>query len=311
MAKKIDIAGTLNAATTDGVLGFSEQIKDESKGKMQSSLNKEFGEGIERIERKSDIAYNAVKTLEGLSNANEAMQTLAGQVVQIEENKQNIASNKADADAKLTELGLKVRNPIGLPTTKGIMELILMVVDDGVDHVLGIRQIVSATGRLGIADLTSGKNYYISNGEDGFTGGVREYWYKHSYSGYYILLYVKVDWNEVVDVPYSSTDPANTITVRAKQSFSIDGANLVDMLMSCNYDIVGDVVYNSDDIIQSARIKWRDGTSGNIVKSNYNSDVLEYNSTTISYNDYIKVVKELEYDDLGNIVKESTNINIK
>lgn len=109
MAKKIDIAGTLNAATTDGVLGFSEQIKDESKGKMQSSLNKEFGEGIERIERKSDIAYNAVKTLEGLSNANEAMQTLAGQVVQIEENKQNIASNKADADAKLTELGSKAQ----------------------------------------------------------------------------------------------------------------------------------------------------------------------------------------------------------
>ena len=113
MAKKIDIAGTLNAATTDGVLGFSEQIKDESKGKMQSSLNKEFGEGIDRIERKSDIAYNAVKTLEGLSNANEAMQTLAGQVVQIEENKQNIASNKADADAKLSELGSEV-----LPTTE-------------------------------------------------------------------------------------------------------------------------------------------------------------------------------------------------
>lgn len=108
MAKKIDIAGTLNAATTDGVLGFSEQIKDESKGKMQSSLNKEFGEGIERIERKSDIAYNAVKTLEGLSNANEAMQTLAGQVLQIEENKQNIASNKADTDAKVSELGSEV-----------------------------------------------------------------------------------------------------------------------------------------------------------------------------------------------------------
>lgn len=110
MAKKIDIAGTLNAATTDGVLGFSEQIKDESKGKMQSSLNKEFGEGIDRIERKSDIAYNAVKTLEGLSNANEAMQTLAGQVLQIEENKQNIASNKADADKKFSELGSEVVN---------------------------------------------------------------------------------------------------------------------------------------------------------------------------------------------------------
>lgn len=40
------------------------------------------------------IAKNAVTTLEGLANADEAMQTLAGQVVQIEENKQ-----------KLTELG--------------------------------------------------------------------------------------------------------------------------------------------------------------------------------------------------------------
>lgn len=130
MAKKIDIAGTLNAATTDGVLGFSEQIKDESKGKMQSSLNKEFGEGIDRIERKSDIAYNAVKTLEGLSNANEAMQTLAGQVVQIEENKQNIASNKADTDAKLSELGLKltslnseIKNSIITPSfVNGVLE---------------------------------------------------------------------------------------------------------------------------------------------------------------------------------------------
>lgn len=223
----------------------------------------------------------------------------------------NYDTKVAEQDGKLSELGSKVKNPIGLPTTKGIMELILMVVDDGVDHVLGIRQIVSATGRLGIADLTSGKNYYISIGEDGFTGGVREYWYKHSYSGYYILLYVKIDWNEVNDIPFTTEEPANTITVRAKQSFSIDGANLVDMLMSCNYDIVGDVVYNSDDIVQSARIKWRDGASGNMVKSNYNSDVLEYNSTTISYNDYIKVVKELEYDALGNIVKESTNINIK
>lgn len=128
MAKKIDIAGTLNAATTDGVLGFSEQIKDESKGKMQSSLNKEFGEGIERIERKSDIAYNAVKTLEGLSNANEAMQTLAGQVVQIEENKQNIASNKADADAKLTELGSKKQSKI-----KNLVNSITDSVEDSIE----------------------------------------------------------------------------------------------------------------------------------------------------------------------------------
>lgn len=219
--------------------------------------------------------------------------------------------NKTDTDAKLSELDSKVRNPIGLPNTKGIMELIPMVVDDGEDHVLGIRQINSSTGRLGIADMTNGKTYYISPGEDGFTGGVREYWYKYAYSGYYILLYVKVDWNEVVDVPYSSTDPIHTIIVKPKQSFSIDGANLVDMLMSCNYDILGDVVYNSDDIVQSAKIKWRNGVGGNIVNTNYDSNILEFKTTTISYNDYINVVRVLEYDNLGNIVKKSTNINLK
>lgn len=55
--------------------------------------------------RISEIARNAVATLEGLANATTAAEALAGQIVQIEENKQNIASNKADADSKLSELG--------------------------------------------------------------------------------------------------------------------------------------------------------------------------------------------------------------
>lgn len=228
----------------------------------------------------------------------------------LDDNFKGLDAEKAKK-SELSELGQKVRNPIGLPTTKGIMELIPMVVDDGLDHVLGIRQIVSSTGRLSIADLTSGKNYYISLGEDGFTGGVREYWYKYAYSGYYILLYVKVDWNEVVDVPYSSTDPIHTIIVKPKQAFSIDGLNLIDMLMSFSYDMEGDVTYNLDGILQSAKIKWRNGVGGNMVNTNYDSDILEFKTTTISYNDYINVVRVFEYDNLGNIVKKSTNIIIK
>lgn len=54
------------------------------------------------------IAKNAVATLEGLADADEAQQTLAAQVVQIEENKQNIALNKAETDEKLTELASEV-----------------------------------------------------------------------------------------------------------------------------------------------------------------------------------------------------------
>lgn len=54
------------------------------------------------------IAKNAVATLEGLADADEAQQTLAAQVVQIEENKQNIALNKAETDEKLTELATDV-----------------------------------------------------------------------------------------------------------------------------------------------------------------------------------------------------------
>lgn len=56
----------------------------------------------------AETAKNAVSTLEGLSNATEAMEILAAQVVQIEENKQNIATNKKDVDEKLSELGSEV-----------------------------------------------------------------------------------------------------------------------------------------------------------------------------------------------------------
>ena len=56
----------------------------------------------------ASIAKNAVATLEGLANADEAMQTLAGQVVQIEENKQ-----------KISELGLElISKEIVLPRKK-------------------------------------------------------------------------------------------------------------------------------------------------------------------------------------------------
>ena len=59
---------------------------------------------LEQVNRTAETAKNAVATLEGLSNATTAMETLAGQVVQSEENKQNIVANKDEADAKLSDL---------------------------------------------------------------------------------------------------------------------------------------------------------------------------------------------------------------
>lgn len=80
------------------------------------------------------IAKNAVATLEGLADADEAQQTLAAQVVQIEENKQNIALNKAETDEKLTELATEVEQKMDyeLSTTdlqlqRGIAEGILPI----------------------------------------------------------------------------------------------------------------------------------------------------------------------------------------
>lgn len=60
----------------------------------------------------AETAKNAVSTLEGLANATEAQEVLAAQVVQIEDNKQKIASNKAETDAKLFELGQEVNGSV-------------------------------------------------------------------------------------------------------------------------------------------------------------------------------------------------------
>ena len=58
----------------------------------------------------ANIAKEAIKTLEGLANTTTAQETLASQVVQIEENKQNIDANKVDVDTKLTDLASEVNN---------------------------------------------------------------------------------------------------------------------------------------------------------------------------------------------------------
>jgi hypothetical protein len=66
-------------------------VDKELSNLVTKSELKSTDEKANRAISEASIAKNAVATLEGLANADEAMQTLASQVVQIEENKQKIS----------------------------------------------------------------------------------------------------------------------------------------------------------------------------------------------------------------------------
>lgn len=84
-------------------------VTDDNGNSLASILDQKVDDSeLAEVKSIAETAKNAVATLEGLSNTTTAQETLAAQVTQIEENKQNIALNKADADAKLTELASEI-----------------------------------------------------------------------------------------------------------------------------------------------------------------------------------------------------------
>lgn len=110
---------------------------------------------LEQVNRTAETAKNAVATLEGLANATTAMETLAGQVVQIEENKQNIVANKAEADDKLAELELEIGD-IGtniLDITGGIYDKKEMIL---------VERISNVYVRHDVPRLQTNENYSVS-----------------------------------------------------------------------------------------------------------------------------------------------------
>lgn len=84
--------------------GTSEKSTSDANGNVITETYATKSElsqiNIEIAQAKNDasIAKNAVATLEGLANANEAMQTLAEQVLQIEENKQKLSELEEDIE---------------------------------------------------------------------------------------------------------------------------------------------------------------------------------------------------------------------
>lgn len=193
---------------------------------------------------------------------------------------------------------------------QGIEELIALYLGDGQSHTLGIRQVVKSSGRISFADVTLGINHYIDGGiPDSYPTGVKEYWYKSAREGVYYIFYIRVNWDSISDVAFSTDTPTETITLNTLPSaFSVAGSNLLNMLQALDYDIIGIKRYNSDGIAEEFDIEWRDGTENTVTLSDYNVDILEYNTLTAKYNDYIQVVQVCEYNELGELIKKITTI---
>lgn len=74
-------------------------VTDDNGNSLASILDQKVDDSeLAEVKSIAETARNAVATLEGLSNTTTAQETLAAQVTQIEENKQNIALNKAQLD---------------------------------------------------------------------------------------------------------------------------------------------------------------------------------------------------------------------
>lgn len=114
---ELDLATITQFNQVKDISNHSLDVSNQSDRKSDSAVNTanqsdtKANEAIniaEEAKSTAELAKIAVKTLEGLANATEAQQVLAAQVVQIEENKQNIESNKAETDEKFTELATRV-----------------------------------------------------------------------------------------------------------------------------------------------------------------------------------------------------------
>ena len=127
-----DAAGNIITATYATKEELSQTNSELSQARTDASTanttSSEAKDIAEQAARDAEIAKNAVATLEGLANTTTAQETLAAQVVQIEQNRSDILTNKQDADEKLSELGQEDRTlcPISLLSDELIKNEILL-----------------------------------------------------------------------------------------------------------------------------------------------------------------------------------------
>ena len=214
-------------------------------------------------------------------------------------------------------------NPLGLSTTIGIEDFIAFYIEDGVPHEIGIKQIRKDYGRISVYDSTMNLAITVNGGSEGDNPtGVKEYWAKgfvnKTVDGvekpFYAVYYVRVNWDVVKDVAFVSDNASITecfILQPVPVALSVAGSNLLDMLQSLDYDIVGVEKNNSDGIPERLKVVWRDGTVDTAIYSDYRADVLEYATLNVDYNSFVKVVQEREFSEMGDITKKTTIIKNK
>ena len=77
------------------------------------------------------------------------------------------------------------------------------------------------------------------------------------------------------------------------------------IIVTRDWVISGNVLYDNNEIPISYDITWADGTSGTVVMSDFNSDVFEYTTITATYGGAKTIVYTLTYDVNGYITNET------
>ncbi len=88
------------------------------------------------------------------------------------------------------------------------------------------------------------------------------------------------------------------------QIANIQTADVNAMIASKDWRVSGNVTYDSNEIPVSYNITWADGESGTVVMSNFNSDVFEYTTITVTYKTKT-IVYTLTYDSNGYVTNET------
>ena len=89
---------------------------------------------------------------------------------------------------------------------------------------------------------------------------------------------------------------------------SLKEDTIKQILSGMNWMMAGNVQYNSDGIPQEFDIEWSDGELGHVVKSQFNNDVLEYESIIATYQNKI-ITYSFSYDENGNVIRMNYVIN--
>lgn len=130
----------------------------------------------------------------------------------------------------------------------------------------------------------------------------------------------QLPYGSLLDLP--SSDPSLTVeggfadaAVVGKKNKKTDEAiaslkedTIKQILSGMNWMMAGNVQYNSDGIPQEFDIEWSDGELGHVVKSQFNNDVLEYESIIATYQNKI-ITYSFSYDENGNVIRMNYVIN--